>query len=174
MNSALKEKAIELRKQGLSYREILTEIPVAKSTISLWLREVGLTVQQKQRLTDKKLAAIHKGGQAKHLQRLALTKSIIDAARTDIDYISDRELWLMGIMLYWAEGSKEKTWDVGTGVQFSNTDVEMIRLFLHWLFKFFDKSFEDIIIDLYIHEIQKDRTKEITNFWGASFELFPS
>jgi hypothetical protein len=46
-----KERAIMLRKKGLSYREILVEIPVAKSTLTEWFKTVGLTVAQKQRLT---------------------------------------------------------------------------------------------------------------------------
>jgi len=47
------KKAIELRKKGLSYSEILKCVPVAKSTLSLWLRSVGLSKKQRQRLTDK-------------------------------------------------------------------------------------------------------------------------
>jgi len=42
-----KEKAIKLRKRGFSYSEILREIPVAKSTLSLWLRSVGLAKKQR-------------------------------------------------------------------------------------------------------------------------------
>jgi orotate phosphoribosyltransferase-like protein len=34
----LKNKAVSLRKQGKTYSEILKEIKVAKSTLSLWLR----------------------------------------------------------------------------------------------------------------------------------------
>ena len=56
-----KNKAIELRKQGLSYREILEQIPVAKSSLSLWLKSVKLAESQKQRLTEKKLASARKG-----------------------------------------------------------------------------------------------------------------
>ncbi len=56
-----KNKAIELRKQGLSYREILGQISVAKSSLSLWLKSVKLAQEQKQRLTDKKLASARKG-----------------------------------------------------------------------------------------------------------------
>ncbi|MDD3728951.1 MAG: hypothetical protein PHH50_01355 [Candidatus Pacebacteria bacterium] len=48
-----KEKAIKLRKKGLSYNDILKEIPVAKSTLSLWLRDVGLSKRQRQKLTEK-------------------------------------------------------------------------------------------------------------------------
>ncbi len=42
--SGEKEKAIALRKQGKTYSEILAKIPVAKSTLSLWLHDVGLDV----------------------------------------------------------------------------------------------------------------------------------
>lgn len=50
-----KLKAIKLRREGLSYREILRYVPVAKSTLSLWLRDVGLAKRQTQRLTKKDL-----------------------------------------------------------------------------------------------------------------------
>lgn len=33
-----KQRAIELRRDGLSYNEILKLIPVAKSTLSVWLK----------------------------------------------------------------------------------------------------------------------------------------
>lgn len=38
--------AIELRKRGLSYSEILMQVPVAKSTLSIWLHSVGLSKTQ--------------------------------------------------------------------------------------------------------------------------------
>lgn len=39
----LRELAVDLRLEGRSYREIATVVPVAKSTLSLWLRDVPLT-----------------------------------------------------------------------------------------------------------------------------------
>ena len=57
----LKQKAIKLRRQGKTYSEILTEVPVAKSTLSLWLREVDLSITQKQRITEKKKKSTKKG-----------------------------------------------------------------------------------------------------------------
>ena len=55
IKNELKSKAIELRKQGFSYSEILKQIPVAKSTLSVWLKNVGLSKKQKQKLTKKKI-----------------------------------------------------------------------------------------------------------------------
>ena len=42
-----KTKAIALRKKGYSYKEIMAEVPVAKSSISLWLKDTPLTKSEK-------------------------------------------------------------------------------------------------------------------------------
>jgi len=48
----LKEKirAIELRKMGKSYGAILKKVDVSKGTLSVWLRDIKLTLEQKERL----------------------------------------------------------------------------------------------------------------------------
>jgi len=74
--------------------------------------------KQKQRLTEKKLVAIKKGGEARHRERIKRTKEIKTTAKKEIKEISDRELWLIGIALYWAEGTKEK--NKGTILKFGN------------------------------------------------------
>jgi len=168
MNSELKERAIVLRRQGLTYREILAEIPVAKSTLSDWLHSVALSREQKQRLTEKKLEAIRKGGRVKHLQKIAFIREITEIAKLDVGLISDREFWFMGIMLYWAEGSKEKEYGAGKALQFTNTDPEMINLFIRWLSRFFGKTFDDFTLSLWIHDLQKTRTEEIITFWAEA------
>ncbi|HEX4104278.1 MAG TPA: helix-turn-helix domain-containing protein [Candidatus Paceibacterota bacterium] len=173
MKLALREKAIQLRIAGHSYREIMAEVPVAKSTISLWLRSVGLSKQQKRRLTEKRLTAIRLGAKTKHDKRIAVTKEIMKGAMQEVGEITDRELWLIGTALYWAEGSKEKDYAPGCGVQFSNTDPAMIRLFIYWLKKVFNKDLEDLIIDIYIHDLYRSRTLEIKRFWCAALKCEP-
>ena len=51
----------QLRKQGLSYCEIRHQVPVSKSSISLWCRTVELNQVQQQRLLQRKLEAGQKG-----------------------------------------------------------------------------------------------------------------
>ena len=108
-----KEKAIRLRREGETYSEILKIILVAKSTLSEWFKEVSLSKSQAQILTEKKLAAARKGGEAKRSQRILRMKLIREDALKDIKRISKRELWLIGIALYWSEGSKEKDYHPG-------------------------------------------------------------
>ena len=92
-----KNKAIELRKQGLSYKEILEQISVAKSSLSLWLRNVGLSKKQKQRLTKKKIASALRGALSRKNQRLDIVKRISGAAKDEIGKINkiflDKELY---------------------------------------------------------------------------------
>lgn len=56
LNIKLKQKAIRLRKRGHTYSEILRVIPIAKSTLSEWLKEVGLSIPQQQKITEKRKA----------------------------------------------------------------------------------------------------------------------
>ncbi len=164
--SHLKEQAIKLRQQGLTYREIMEQVPVAKATISRWLHSVDLAKCQKQLLTEKRLASMKRGAEATRRKRIAIQTSIMSEAKLDIGALTKREFWLMGTMLYWAEGSKEKEYDPGCGIQFTNTDPTMILFFIHWLKEIFGKGFDDLTIDLYIHEIQRERTVEISQFWN--------
>lgn len=164
--SLLKTKAIDLRKEGLTYSEILKQIPVAKSTLSLWLRDVGLAKKQAQRLTERKRIAGLRGGQARKDARIKITEEIVSVAAKDIGAISQRELFLIGIALYWAEGSKEKERKAGSGVRFTNSDAAMIRLFLRWLFDVCHVNKRDVYFDLTIHASHKPRTSEIINYWA--------
>jgi len=168
MKSSLKEKVINLRKQGLSYSEILKQIPVAKSTVSLWLRSINLSKKQKQRLTEKKKLSSLRGAQKKKDLRILLTKKIYDESKKDIKTISKRDLFILGIALYWAEGSKEKENHYGSGVRFSNSDPEMIKLFVKWLKDIGNVQRKDIYFDIYLHENSKNNVKNIKKFWSNS------
>lgn len=167
----LKQKAIELRKAGKTYSEILQEIPVAKSTISLWLREVGLSISQKQRITEKRKQAQRKGAFIQKYKRIKRQKELIRNAKLEIKSLSEKELWLIGIALYWAEGSKEKEGNPGSGVSFSNSDPRMIALFIKWLKECVKIPDEDISADLYIHESHKSKVKEVIKKWGSILKL---
>ena len=161
-----KGKAITLRKKGFSYSEILKEIPVAKSTLSLWLRSVGLAKKQRQRLTEKRLNVLLRGAKAKKDQRLILTKEIKDKAKKEIGELSKRELWLIGTALYWAEGSKQKEHNVSQVVKFSNSDPLMIRIFLRWLKNICKISKSEIYFRIALHETAINKLAKVQKYWA--------
>lgn len=167
MKQNIREEAIILRKQGLSYSEILKQVPIAKSTLSLWLRSIELSHAQKQRLTAKKIAAVKRGGEARTKDRIERTIKIQNIARGEIRKIKveNNYLWLMGIMLYWAEGAKYKVRNVSQGVCFSNQDPFIIRIFLLWLKKCLRINTDQIRFDIYIHETYRSNIESVKRYW---------
>ena len=148
-----REKAIALRKAGFSYSEILARVPVAKSTLSDWFREIGLSERQKQRLTAKRLAAARRGAQKLHEQRLRrITDTLRHADREAQQLLDAKELpWLVGTVLYWAEGTKIKEWRCKERVAFTNMDPKAIGLVQSWLRRYCSVSPSKIEYALYIH-----------------------
>ncbi len=161
-----KNKAILLRKQGKTYSEIMGVIPVAKSTISLWLREVGLSMAQRQNISEKRRQAQKRGADTQHKKRIAKQAGLIENAAKDVGSISKRELWLIGIALYWAEGSKEKEYRPGSGVSFSNSDPRMIAMFFKWLEECIKIKENEIVLSIYIHESHRYRIESVRRHWS--------
>lgn len=166
-----KKQAIKLRKSGLSYNEILLEVPVAKSTLSLWLRSVGLSKRQKQKLTAKRKTAQLKGAESMRRQRLMLTEEIKTNARKKVRKISSRELWLIGTALYWAEGSKAKENNVSERVRFGNSDPRMLRIFLRWLTDTCKFVLQDIKFEIYIHKSSVNNIERVKMFWAKEMNV---
>lgn len=171
IKASKKKGAIALRKQGFSYREILKQIPVAKSTLSLWLRSIGLSKKQKQRLTKKRLDAAKRGGAKRHMVRMhELIRTRLEAKK-EVPALSKRERWLIGTLLYWAEGSKEKEYGSATNIKFSNSDPSMILLFRKWLEEFHFIPGKQIKYELYIHE--KSDWKRAKRYWASRLSILP-
>lgn len=166
MKTDLKTKAINLRKEGRTYSEILKHVSVAKSTLSEWFREVKLSKPQFQKLTEKKLQAAKRGGEAKRKQRIARMQAIREIALKDITHISKRELWLIGTVLYWAEGTKEKDFRPGASISFNNSDPRMIRIFIQWLVESCSIDKDRIKCEIYIHENSKNSANDARKYWS--------
>jgi|SRR3989344_7318468 len=162
-----KQKAIALRKQGKTYSDILRAIPVAKSTLAIWLKEAKLSKAENQVFTEARRLASLRGGQAKKKQRIEKQNKIFSQAKLDIKNLSKRELFLIGVVLYWAEGSKEKEFSPGSPLRFANSDPYMIKLFLNWLE---DMGIEKgrICFDIYLHDNNKYRVQKVIKYWADS------
>ncbi len=166
---AAKDKAINLRKDGLSYSEILEKVPVAKSTLSLWLRLVGLSKRQHQRLSEKKLQAARRGAKFVNQRRLEKTALIKSLARKEVTNLIKDPLWLSGVVLYWAEGSKEKAWRPSEKVIFSNMDYQTIILMNSWFRKHLKCPDSQFVYEIYIHEnADINRAK---SFWSKMLNI---
>ena len=127
----LYNEAVALRSKGLSYNEILKFVHVGQGTISRWCSKILLTKEQKERLLEKK----RNTPLIRQLRRQAIQckKEAKVWAKEQISKLSDRDtaqiLFLSGILLYWAEGTKQSGCK---GIEFTNTDPDMILMMMEF------------------------------------------
>lgn len=166
----LKNTAISLRKEGRSYSEIKTRVPVSKSTLSNWFKNIRLSPVQRARLKQKRAEAAKRGSEKKVAQTLRAIAAIQKNSSKDVGRLSKRELWLMGVMLYWKNGYKK---DPKKGVHFSSSDPSLIRFFLKWLREVGQLKDEEIAFDIFTRAGKKG---EVVDYWsretGFSEESF--
>lgn len=129
----LRETAIAMRSEGRSYREIREVVGVSKSTLSLWLRDIPLTEDQQRALDQRAPAAISRRARARRASAAQRRTRIHNDARAQIANLSESELFVAGVVAYWAEGAKNKPWRTGARVAFLNSDPAMVTLFIRWL-----------------------------------------
>ena len=148
-----REQAIDLRKMGLSFSEIQAKVPVSQASLSLWLRAVELQPCHRQRLAERKRIGQRLAAQTVHDQKLTRVASTLSQAEQEAkEFLSSLDmLWVIGTVLYWAEGTKVKEWTPHGRVIFTNMDPEMIRLVRSWLLRYCSVGSESLDYALYIH-----------------------
>jgi len=165
-----KIKAIHLRNLGKSYGEIRKKIKVSKGTLSLWLRDIELTPEQKTELKGRQKSR-HWGAKANQGKRIERTKKIIKEAKKEIKHLFKNSLFLSGLMLYWAEGDKSEETEI---VKFSNSDPIMIKLIMKWFRKICKVPESKFRVCLHIHKLHC--RKNIQEYWsrvtGVPFKQF--
>ncbi|MGW5973098.1 hypothetical protein [Streptomyces sp. NPDC055186] len=127
----LRAKARELRLRGWTYDRIEAELGCSRSSVSLWVRD--LPKPERTRTPEESAAIARRGWEAKLRIRDEERQRTKEAAEQAIGDLSPRELFLVGVGLYWAEGGKDKPYDRRENVTFVNSDPGMVKVFLAWL-----------------------------------------
>ncbi|KUM72018.1 helix-turn-helix domain-containing protein [Streptomyces curacoi] len=145
----LRAKARELRLQGWTYDQIEAELGCSRSSVSLWVRDLP---RPEPRYTPEEQLALMQEGLAKRraAENEGRRRTKLAACR-DIGELTDRDLFLTGVALYWAEGSKSKPYDRRERVVFVNSDPGVIKVYLAWL-DLLDVDRERLGFRVLIHE----------------------
>lgn len=125
-----KQKAIELRKDGESIKDIAASLGVAKSSVSVWVRNVKLSNKQISKLSKNNFSklVVEKRRTSRVIHEEAKRDAVMFEASRDITKISKHELRLMGLCLYWGEGGK-----TNQGVaRISNSDPKIISIMMRF------------------------------------------
>ncbi|MEV6245848.1 hypothetical protein AB0M38_06535 [Streptomyces sp. NPDC051742] len=127
----IRARARELRLEGKTYDQIQLELGCSKSSISLWVRD--LPKPERKRTREEASEIARRGWEVTLRRREEERRSRKGLARDEIGSLTERELFLIGVGLYWAEGSKSKPYERREKVIFVNSDPDMITLYLAWL-----------------------------------------
>ena len=165
-----KEIARKLRKKGFSYSEIQKQLVVPKSTIASWVHRLKLSEEQKAKLIERRLAV----GQKNIIRRSqAIKKYIVDLKNSSakkVKQLSRRELWLLGIMLYWSRDTKDKSDnELKKGVQFSSSNPSLIQLFIKWLKEIGGITMNELLFDIFIKN--NNNENDVKEYWSKKIGI---
>lgn len=158
-----KNLAFDLRKKGLSYSEIKNSVPVAKSTLAYWFRDLKLSETQTQKLDERRLKIARENIGKRNQKILEKIEDIKLSSAQDIKEISKREFWLMGLMLYWRQRNSR---DFKSGVNVTSSDPKVIKFFLRWLSEIGRLEKKEIFFDILINNYGEANTSEAINYWA--------
>lgn len=162
---AARRKAIELRKQGKTYSQILDEVKVAKSSISLWLKEIQLSEDQINNIKEIRKKAVEKYRQTMKLKRTNRYRSYYENQKNKLLPFSDRELLIAGLFLYWGEGNKAST----NSISINNTNPKLVKFALYWMVKSLSIPKNKIKVQVHLYK-DMDVKKEL-EFWSRELKI---
>ena len=160
-----KEQARELRRQGVSINGIATQLGMAKSTVSLLVRDIPLTEAQQVALDlanpvrNRRIGQLAWSRKNRDRRRMAQLMGRKLAELGDADYAA-------GVMLYWAEGTKDRN-----HARIANSDPELLRMWLGWLDRWYVDPREHARLSVNCFLGNGLELAEIENWWLEQLEL---
>ena len=120
-----KTLAIEMRKAGHSYNYIAPKVGVSKSTVGMWVSDIPYIPNQEtiERIGKARAAS----GAAKNKIKRESFQLARDEACTDVQAVSTRDLFMLGLGLYIGEGAKSDSITC-----FVNSNVAIMNLIIRW------------------------------------------
>jgi hypothetical protein len=134
------EQARALRAEGKTLAEIAAQLGVAKSSVSLWVRDVPFTPSPRRH-------GPHRRPHPAHIAKLRQIEELNREGETRIGSLSEEAFLVAGVALYAGEGGK-----TDGAVKFPNSDPEMVRYFCAWLRRFFKIDESRLRCRVYLHE----------------------
>src|SRR3989344_3066288 len=162
-----KEKATELRRLGISYKQIGRELGIPIGTLAGWFKNEPWSIEIRDRLASteslaypEKLKRLIDAVKQKHA---ILHESYRKEARDEFIVLKNDRLFIAGVMLYWGEGDKKVE---NSQVKLSNSEPGMIKVFYLFLIEVMKIPSEKIKINLLLYPDLADMP--LRNLWSIA------
>ncbi len=160
-----REKARSLRSQGASINEISQQLSVAKSSVSVWVRDIVLSESQRHWIETKRPANIALCKQAKiNRQRAQEIRDKWRLSAYDSLRVSRDPLIYAFAGLYWGEGIKNKN-----VVALGTSDPDMLQFFVEFIQKTMLAPTDKLALSIIIHPGLG--TQQAEDFWLTQCKL---
>jgi transposase-like protein len=166
MKREAREQARSLRHQGYSIKQICQQLGVAKSSVSLWVRDIPLTEAQ---LADLKQRHPIFHGQYAGSQAIAAKHRALREQYQQEGRIKAREgdlLHQAGCMLYWGEGAKARNM-----LTLCNSDPDMIRFYMRFVRHTFTPDLEKFAVHISCYLGNGFSQDQVEQYWLELLEL---
>ena len=167
---SVKNECVRLRKQGLSLLSIARQLNVSKSTVRNWTKNTRVSKKSKNLLKSSYIKEAT--SRIIHIQNIK-RKSTYNKRHTlqkegvqDLKDLKD-PLFFLGLGLYWGEGNKNKSNEIGI----VNSDPRILRVSITWFKKYYRISPNELKFRLTINEEFKSREKEFIDYWVSKLDI---
>ncbi|MBI5732236.1 MAG: hypothetical protein HY982_02655 [Candidatus Magasanikbacteria bacterium] len=161
----LREEAVALRKKGMSYSQIKSELKIPKSTLACWLQGMPLSEERINELRGRSVVRIEKFRNTMLKKREKRLMEIYKLEKEKFPSLSKREQMIAGLALYWGEGSKSD-W---SKIALANTDPGILKFFAHWLVDLYDVERKNFRVSLQLYK-NMDMQKKL-NYWSKELGI---
>jgi hypothetical protein len=154
-------RARDLRAEAWTLLEIANELGVAKSSVSLWVRDVEFVPRPRAHVARRRQP------NALQQRKQAEIDELLAEGRQRMGCLTEKEFLVAGTALYAGEGGK-----TAGSVSFANCNPRMIVFFCEWLRRFFVVDESRLRLKLYLHHgLDIDAT---IRFWSSVTGIPPS
>jgi hypothetical protein len=163
-NIDIKREAKKMRTKGGTVRDIAKKLGLSFSTVSFWCRDIKLSEAVIKRMKfnkkERSIKGLLKYSERKRAQRIKNTYDQKQKGAKIVIKLSNRDVLMIGLGLYWGEGYKESNDEMG----FTNSNPRMVRFYIKWL-KLNNVPISNLIFRLSINKIFNNQEKSIKDFW---------
>ena len=158
-----KNRARQLRYDGLSIKQITAILNVSKGSVSAWVRDIVIPALSLSNIENRRRLGWEHSRMAR-LSNIARKNFELDGkSKREISLFSKRDLWIAGIMFYAREGYKTERVS-GQRVELTNSNPDILRIFINFLVKICLVSTQKIKIRLMLYE--DIDVKEAQKYWS--------
>lgn len=159
-----RSRALKLRRQGKSYREILAQVPVSKGTLSKWLSNLPLT-KKEERFLHERTKLLQDNGRLrtarKNSERFERARDIYRVkAKANFEKFRDDPFFVLGLSLYWNSGSQSGQFS------YTSSNPQQLRCMIAWANEYLPIEPADYTFRLYTPKAHANERN--LRFWSRA------